>query len=149
MIYVFQGKAVKGLRVALLLSGTITWYWGGVQLPCWKDTQATLWRGPCMESSLLLTATLLSLETPDGLIKPSPADMTGNLKGKPRARPTQKTLPNSRSTETEIISLCYSKPLVLITYYTTIRYPISSCVSPASQYIHKYAQISSTEIQSK
>lgn len=53
MIHVFQGKVVKGIRVGLLLSG-ITWHWGagrGVQLPCWKDTQAALRRGPCNAES--------------------------------------------------------------------------------------------------
>lgn len=77
MIYVFQGKAVKGLRVALLLSG-ITWYWGAGS-SC--HVGRTL-KQPCGEAhvmqnrALLLTATLMSLETPDSLIKPSPADMT-------------------------------------------------------------------------
>lgn len=79
MIHVFQGKAAKGIRVACCSLGSLGIGGRGGVSSC--HVGRTL-KQPCGEAhvmrnqGLLLTATLVSLETPYSLIKPSSADMT-------------------------------------------------------------------------
>lgn len=125
--------------------------WGGV-FSChvgrtlkqpWGEAHVTRNQG------LLLTATWTSLETPYSLIKPSSADMTETSRQNWSQNHPEDTPKFSIHRNWDNKSLLFWTIHFEVTYYTTIRYPISSSFSPASQYIHKYARITSTEKKKK
>ena len=78
MIYVFQGKAVKGIGLPRCSLGSRGIGQEGVSRCHFERTlEQPFGEAHVMQNrGLLLTATLMSLETPYSLIKPSSADMT-------------------------------------------------------------------------